>query len=107
MSTVTGQNFSMYQGESCRPTVAVVDGNGDPASLTGATAVWAMQRGASRLQKAASIDGSTVTVELEPEDTGSLVAADYIHHLQVTDGDGDVVIVTAGKVTLKQRIIIE
>lgn len=105
MSTVVGQNFTMYQGESVRVVVAVIDGDRAPAALAGGSAVWAMRRGPRRLQKTATIDGSDVIVEIEPAETEALPQGEYEHQLQVTDVENHPVIVTAGRVTLKHTII--
>lgn len=109
------QNFIMYQGESKLIEAPVVDSDGNPLDMTGATIEWkafdttedttpsieksTASGNISVIDKNATNDGLRIT--LVPADTESLVPEVYYHECRVIDSVGNEEVVFSGFITLK------
>lgn len=117
---MTGQDFTMYRGDSRRIKITVTDAAGDPKSLTGASIIWAMARdkSAPALVQKTTASGVAITnpaggefvVDLLPGDTEELDlprsgTRSYYHEAQIVDSAGAVATVTTGTVTLLRDLI--
>jgi len=113
--TSTGQDFTMYSGDSNVITITVTDSAGAAKDLSGAAIVWSMaplvESEKTTIEKtnasgiAITGDGSAgiFTVTLAAADTAPL-RGDYYHEAKITDGSNNVSTVTIGKVTVIETL---
>lgn len=108
--TATGQNFSMYAGDTCTIVVTVVDSAGDPKDISSSTIAWVVYHGNTIHLTRATGSGITLsnptagefTISLVPANTEGLGAGTYSHVAEVTDNAGRVSTVTVGTLTILQ-----
>lgn len=100
-------DFEMYSGDSKTISIPIVDEDGAALDVSTAAAIaftivhyytYAVKC-AKSLGDGITVDGATVTVTLDPEDTDDL-AGRYRHELQVTDIDNNVFTALQGKATI-------
>jgi len=105
----TGQNFSMYQGETRVVTVTIPSG----VTVSSTDAIkWVMATAAgvalvTKTQAGGGIGNRTSTtfdIYLYPADTVNVVNGEHIHEARVTNADGDECVVTVGTVSLSKSI---
>lgn len=107
--TAENQSFEMYSGDTKNIIIPVTDGDGEPLSLEGVTATWVLKSNAyvnevaitKTIGDGIDIDGSEVTIRLDPSDTEGLRGL-YYHKLNIIDAVGDVSTVTTGNVNIKR-----
>jgi len=99
------QNFEIWQGDHKRLVFEVEDVD----DLIGSTAIWKAGetvRGPHRIRKEAhSIEGKSVEIRLNPEDTLEIPPSRYYHELEITDGSGKVVTAAIGQMRLFETLI--
>lgn len=111
--TKLNQDFTMFQGETKTLQVPIVDKDGNPQSLTGATVRWELRKGTKMvllrktgaasnpitLYNASGTDDG-VSIPLVPDDTKGLQSGEYVHECRaVLVGTEEVLF--EGTVTLK------
>jgi hypothetical protein len=119
------QDVTHYAGDTLTITIGpVVDENGAPVDLNGASARWWMGKSVSAtgadvyLKKAIGAglvinrietDSWELVVSILPADTDQVAsgikAGTYYHEAEVVDADGNVSTVTIGKYVLKPTLI--
>lgn len=107
-------DHEMTQGDSLALDFGIVDADGDPIDLTGATIRWWMARSVYAtpiLQKSVgsgiaviSLPAGTFTVTLDPQDTADLVGAFYFE-LEIMDGSGNVSTARTGRISIVPGLI--
>lgn len=108
----TGQNFSMYSGNSKTIYVNIKDAVGGIVPLTGATLKWVMkQRGKTVATKETGngisivdADKGRVAIKLLPEDTHN-ISGDCQHELKLVDADSMESTVTVGTISITASLI--
>lgn len=107
----TGQNFAMWAGDDIELDAAILDDNGAPLNLTGATLRWGLAAlatpGLALVRKDSIAGGIAITnaagglatVAIGGADTETLNGR-YLHQLQVTDGSGETATLAVGLVTI-------
>ena len=113
--TETGQNFTMWSGDTKVLEVTITDSDGAAVDLTGATISYVLQRNvnsaAATISKTTD-DGISITdasggvfqITLDASDTASL-SGSYYHECQITDASGNASTVFTGTVTMKDDAI--
>ena len=109
---MSGQNFTMYSGDSKTLSVRVVNENWKPVDIDSATDITyklaASVSGTALITKdlsdGISVANSTVTITLGTADTASL-SGDYYHELQITDASSNVFTAFSGTVTVTSDLI--
>lgn len=108
----TNQNFTLYQGDSLTAQFSVVDDEGSPVDLTGATITWraatvshqtVLDKAVGRGITVTDAAGGVCEVALAPDDTASLLGT-YRHQLRVVDATGQEAVVAEGAMTVQRRI---
>lgn len=114
------QTITHWAGDTATIRIPVVDGEGQPVDLTGATARWWVGKNVSAtadadiyVKKASgaglsieiSTAGSVVVITLEPGDTEGKAAGTFYHECEVVDASGNISTVTIGKFILKPTLI--
>lgn len=110
--TRTGQNFSMYSGNSKIVYFTITDRIGKAIKLEGATLKWVMKQRGRTLANKILGDGISITdndkgrvaVRIKPEDTHD-ATGDCDHELQLVDGDGNVSTVSVGVIHVVSSLI--
>lgn len=111
--TRLNQDFEMHQAENKTLRVPIVDADGDPQTLTGATVRWEVFRGTTSILTKTSSDGSNpitlynaagtndgVSIPIVPADTTGLTPREYSHECRATLA-GVQLVLFSGKLTLK------
>lgn len=106
--TATGQNFSIYAGDTCAVTITVLDEDGDPKSIIGSTINWVAYHGDTVYLTKTTSSGITLSdpangefeISFVPADTESMGIGAYTHEAEVTDSSGNVSTVTVGTMTV-------
>lgn len=107
--TAENQSFEIYSGDTKNIIIPVTDVYGEPLSLEGVTATWVLKSSAYVVEVAITktigngidIDGSEVTISLNPSDTEGFSGL-YYHELEIVDVAGNVSTVTTGNVIIKR-----
>lgn len=110
--SVDKQNATIYAGDDAVLSIAIVDENGKPLSVSGASFAWilAASAGATATLSKTLSSGIVVThalsgyvsVNISHTDTTGLLGPMW-HQLVMTDGSGDVSTVTTGTLTFVGR----
>lgn len=114
--TATNQHLTFYAGEDLTITAQVLDGDGDPVSLTGASITWVLvsQSGTAVITKTTAggtvtlstttATNDTVSVTLTDTDTGALTDTVYTHEAAITS-DPSQVLWTGGVTVRTSRVL--
>ena len=108
-------DFTMYSGDTKLLEITVLDQDGDPVDLTGATVKWQMAKKVTSDTPVLSKEiGSGVVImnptagrfdiSLQPADTAAIKGA-YYHEAEITESGGDVATVLAGTITILPDLI--
>lgn len=96
----------MVAGDSHTIEILIADAEGTPVDVSNAQAIrYGLFNGSTAalvsksLSSGITVDTSTVTVTLEPEDTAGLRGA-FVHELEITDVTGAVHTPLQGRVTI-------
>jgi len=113
--TETGQNFTMWSGDTKVIEVTITDASGNAVNLTGATISYVLQRsvGSTVTISKTTASGISITdasggvfqITLDASDTARLSGSSYYHECQITDTSGNVSTVFTGTVTMKEDAI--
>jgi len=101
----------MYEGESIRLKVRVVDANFVPVNISGASLAWEVQR--DILSRSGEVISKTTTsgisitsasgglfrIDIDPSDTEGL-SGDYYHEARLADVSGNVSTLFVGRMTI-------
>jgi len=102
-------DLQIYQGDDYAATVTVSNPDGTPADLSACTPRAQIREDVADeaptviVEIAATIAGSDVNLFIPHTDT-TLLAGGYVWDLQLTDGDGLITTVVAGKVRATQEV---
>lgn len=114
------QTITHWAGDTATIRIPVVDGEGQPVDLTGASARWWVAKSVNAtaaadiyVKKASgaglsieiSTAGSAVVITLAPGDTEGKAAGTFYHECEVVDANGNISTVTIGKFILKPTLI--
>lgn len=106
--TSVNQDFNMYAGDSKDIVVTIVDEENNPLDLTEASIKWVMKNKNTSVIKdstnGASVDGSTLHIKLEPEDTINLSGV-FAQQGRIVDALGNVSTVFVGKITILKSLV--
>lgn len=114
--TLSGQNFSIFQGDNHEIIVSVKNQDGSPADLTGYSAAWCAygQTSAETILLKTSSPGEGITIpnpadgkviiSLEQLDTQNLVTKNYGHQCEVEDSLGHHATVCTGYMKVLRSI---
>lgn len=76
--------IKFLQGETAVIDITIIERNGDPANLTGATGIFAYETATGIVKKACTIADNVVTAELSATDTADLLGA-YPFEIKIQD----------------------
>jgi len=100
-------DFSMVAGDTRRLEMEVVDGDGDPVDISGASIRWGLW-GKGTLHVSKSLVAGIVVIDavngffdvtIDTEDTQALAPGYYVHHAEVTN-NGEVATTHEGTVRI-------
>lgn len=109
--TATGQDVTMWAGDTKALVFTITDGAGVAINLSGSTVHWIMQHSltdsVALLEKhvgsgitLTDAEAGILTVTLAAKDTEGLAGGNYYHELEITDSSGDISTVAIGTITM-------
>lgn len=107
MFSVNDNDISLTRGDTLFLTVDLTDSDGDPyVPQEGDTLRFAMKKkiSSTELIMLKNIPISTLTFEIEPEDTKELKYGSYVYDIELTDAHGHVTTVILGKFKITDEV---
>lgn len=101
---ISNQNFTLTKGDSF--TIGIEAMKQDKTPLTPASASWEIresEKGEIVFSKSdLTISGSTVYIELQPEETDTFEQSSYLHWVRIIDQDGKKSTITKGTMKVER-----
>jgi hypothetical protein len=111
------QDATVYGGDDARLELTLLDRDGTPLDLTGATLTWGMaprrssdaaltktSEDASEIEITDAVAGRAI-VKLLADDTDDLSETVYLHELKITDATGKTETLLTGTLTVRSSIL--